>query len=169
LRDAELRLAQAQARPNIALSLGIRRFEESGDSALVAGFSMPLAIHDRNQGAIREARVRRLQSEAELEAARVRARGTLFALYQEMRAARERAEALRNEAVPQARTALEQTQDGYQRGRFSFLELITSQQDLLGLREAAIDAAADYHRLLAELERITSEPLTTQDLEAPLP
>jgi cobalt-zinc-cadmium efflux system outer membrane protein len=86
-----------------------------------------------------------------------------------MLAARERAEALRNEAVPQARTALEQTQDGYQRGRFSFLELVTSQQDLLGLREAAIDAAADYHRLLAELERITSEPLTTPDLEAPLP
>jgi cobalt-zinc-cadmium efflux system outer membrane protein len=169
LRDAELRLAQAQARPNIALSLGIRRFEESGDSALVAGFSMPLALYDRNEGGIRQAKVRRLQSDAELKAARVRARGTLFAIYQEMRAARERAEALRNEAVPQARTALEQTQDGYQRGRFSFLELITSQQDLLGLREAAIDAAADYHRLLAELERIASEPLTTPDLEAPLP
>lgn len=169
LRDAEVSLAKAQSRPNIALSLGVRRFEENGDSALVAGFSMPLGIFDRNEGGIREARARRLQSEAELAAARVRARGTLFALYQEMLAARERAEALRNEAVPQARTALEQTQDGYQRGRFSFLELVTSQQDLLGLREAAIDAAADYHRLLAELERITSEPLTTPDLEAPLP
>ena len=41
--------------------------------------------------------------------------------------------------------------------------------DLFALNEAAIDAAADYHRLLAELERLTSEPLTTQDLEAPLP
>jgi cobalt-zinc-cadmium efflux system outer membrane protein len=169
LRDAELRLAQAQTRPNIALSLGVRRLQESGDSALVAGFSMPLAFYDRNQGAIREARARRAQSDAELLAARTRAQGTLFALYQEMRAARERADALRNEAVPQATTALEQTQIAYERGRFSFLELITSQQDLLALREAAIDAAADYHRLLAEIERITSEPLTTQDLEAPLP
>lgn len=169
LRDAELRLAQAQTRPNIALSLGVRRLQESGDTALVAGFSMPLAFYDRNQGAIREARARRAQSDAELLAARTRAQGTLFALYQEMRAARERADALRNEAVPQATTALEQTQIAYERGRFSFLELITSQQDLLALREAAIDAAADYHRLLAEIERITSEPLTTQDLEAPLP
>lgn len=169
LRDAELRLAQAQARPNLALSLGVRRLEESNDTALVAGFAMGLPVFDRNQGAIREARVRRVQSEAELEAALVRIRGTLYAAYQEMTAARESAESLRNDAIPQAQTALEQTQSGYERGRFSVLELLTAQQELLVLREAAIDAAAEYHRLLAELERVTSEPLTTNDLEAPLP
>lgn len=169
LREAELRLAQAQARPNLAFSLGVRRFEESNDNALVAGFSMPLPVFDRNQGAIREARVRRAQTDAELQAALTRARGTLYAVYQEMATARERAESLRNEAVPQAQTALEQTQSGYERGRFSFLELLTAQQELLALRAAAIDAAADYHQLLAELERVTSEPLTTNDIEAPLP
>lgn len=169
LREAELRLAQAQARPNLALSLGVRRLEESSDTALVAGFSMPLPMFDRNQGAIREARVRRAQTDAEWQAALTRARATLYAIYQEMTAARERAESVRNDAVPQAQTALEQTQAGYERGRFSFLELLTAQQELLGLREAAIDAAADYHRLLAELERVTSEPLTTTDFGAPLP
>jgi cobalt-zinc-cadmium efflux system outer membrane protein len=169
LREAELRLAQAQARPNLAFSLGVRRLEDSSDTALVAGFSMPLPLFDRNQGAIREARVRRVQTDAQLQAALVRARATLYAVYQEMTAARERAESLRNDAVPQAQTALEQTQSGYERGRFSFLELLTAQQELLALRAAAIDAAAGYHRLLVELERITSEPLTTNDLEAPLP
>ena len=169
LRDAELRLAQAQARPNLAFSLGVRRFEESNDTALVAGFSMPLPMFDRSQGAIREARVRRAQSTAERDATLLRARGTLYAIYQEMTAARERAESIRKEAVPQAQTALDQTQSGYERGRFSFLELITAQQELLELRGAAIDAAADYHRLLTELERVTSEPLTTNDIEAPLP
>lgn len=169
LRDAELRLAQAQARPNLALSLGVRRLEESNDTALVAGFSMPLPVFDRNQGAIREARARRAQSDAQLQAALVSVRGTLYAVYQEMVAARESTESLRNEAIPQAQIALEQTQSGYERGRFSFLELLTAQQELLELRGAAIDSAADYHRLLAELERITSEPLTTNDIEAPLP
>ena len=74
LREAELRLAQAQARPNLAFSVGVRRLEESSDNALVAGFSMPLPVFDRNQGAIREARVRRAQSDAELQAALTRAR-----------------------------------------------------------------------------------------------
>lgn len=169
LRDAELQLARAQVRPNIAISVGVRNFSDTGDNALVAGFSMPLAVLDRNQGAIRVARARRAQSDAELSASKTRVLGTLYALYREIGAARERATALRNVALPQARDALTQTQSGYERGRFSFLELLTTQQELLALSEAAIDAAADYHRLLAELERLTSEPLTTEDLEAPLP
>lgn len=169
LRDAEVRLAQAQVKPDVTFSVGVRNFRDSGDNALVAGFSMPLAVHDRNQGGIREARARRAQSDAQLAASKTRLMGTLFSLYREAVAARERAEALRNEAVPQARDALTQTQSGYERGRFSFLEMLTSQQDLLSVSEAAIDAAADFHRLLAELERLTSEPLTNQDLEAPLP
>lgn len=160
LRDAELRLARSQARPNLSFSLGVRRFEESNDTALVAGFSMPLPVYDRNQGAIREAQVRVTQTEAVRNAARVRARAALFGLYQEMGAARARVETLRNDALPQAQLALDQTRNGYDRGRFSFLELVTVQEELLALRSAAIDAAADYHLLLAEIERLTSAALT---------
>ena len=58
LRDAELRLARAQARPNVVFGIGMRRFEETNDTALVAGFSIPLPMSDRNQGAIREAEIR---------------------------------------------------------------------------------------------------------------
>lgn len=169
LRDAELRLARAQTRPNIAFSVGLRRFEETGENALVAGFSMPLPVFDRNQGGIREARARRAQVDAARQASMNRVMGTLYALYREALAAKDRALALRDQALPQARDALAQTQSGYERGRFSFLELLTSQQDLLELSEAAVSAAADHHRLIAEVERLTSEPLTTQDIEAQLP
>ena len=120
---------------------------------------MPLGVNDRNQGAIQEAKVRLTQSEAQRDAARVRARASLFSLYQEMNAARERVDIVRNEAIPQAQQAVDQTASGYERGRFSFLELVSVQEELLALRAAAIDAAADYHRLRAEIERLTSEPL----------
>lgn len=169
LREADTRLALAQARPNLTFSLGVRRFELGGDTALVGGFSMPLPVSDRNRGAIREAQVRRFQSDAERAAAFVRARAGLFALYQQVNAARIRSEVLRGEAIPQAQTALEQSQYGYDRGRFSFLELVTAQQDLLDLQQAAIDAAADHHRLLAEIERLTSEPLSVALPQEPLP
>lgn len=169
LRDAEVRLAQAQARPNLTFSLGVRQFHDGNDTALVGGFSIALPVSDRNRGAIREAQVRRAQFNAERDAAFVRARAGLFGLYQQVNAARVRSDTLRSEAIPQAQTALEQSQYGYDRGRFSFLELITSQQELLGLQEAAIDAAADHHRLLAEIERLTNEPLTQALLEPRAP
>lgn len=160
LREAELALARAQARPNLTLSVGVRRLEESDEGALVAGFSMPLPVSDRNQGAIREAQIRVEQNEALREAATLKLRASLGALYQELQASRVRVETLRSDAIPQAQLALDQTRSGYERGRFSFLELTSAQQDLLELQSAAIDAAGDYHRLLAQLERVTSAPLT---------
>jgi outer membrane protein, heavy metal efflux system len=160
LRDAELRLARAQARPNIAFSLGVRRFEESNDTGLVAGFSMALPTSDRNQGAIREAHARLAQSHALREAAQLRIRASLFALYQELTATRARVDSLRADAVPQAQLALDQMRAGYERGRFSFLELAAAQEELLALRSAEIDAAADYHRLVGEVERLTGAALT---------
>jgi cobalt-zinc-cadmium efflux system outer membrane protein len=169
LRDAELQVVRAQARPNLTFSLGVRRLETTDDLALVAGVSAPLPMYDRNQGVIREAQSRRVQSDRELEAAMVRLRSTLQATYEEMTASRETVEALRAEAIPQATVALDQVKNGYERGRFSFLELASAQQELLGLRASVLDAAADYHRLLAELERLTSESLTTELIEGALP
>jgi cobalt-zinc-cadmium efflux system outer membrane protein len=161
LRDAELRLERAQSRPNLTLGVGVRRLGESGDAALVAGFSMPLQFYDRNQGRIREAELRREQTDAGKEAALVRVRAVLHSLYRELGATRARFETLRADALPFAQQALEQTQYGYERGRFSYLELATAQQELLGLRVAVIDAAADFHRVLAEVERLTGEPLAS--------
>lgn len=169
LREAELRLAQAQARPNLTLGLGLRRYEGSNDTALVAGFSIGLPLFDRNQGNIAEAAARRAQSQAQERAARIRARATLYGLFQQVRASRRQLTTLQRDALPQAQAALEQTQTGYDRGRFSYLELATAQQDLLALRTAVIDAAADAHRLTAEIERLTNEPVatTSQDFRTP--
>jgi cobalt-zinc-cadmium efflux system outer membrane protein len=159
LRDAEVHLARAQSRPNLTFGIGVRRFSRTGDAALVAGFSIALPLSDRNQGAIREAEVRRAQTDATRGAAFVRARAAIYGLYQELLASRSRLETLRNDALPQAQQALGQTQSGYERGRFSYLELATAQQEQLELRAAIIEAAADYHRVLAEIERLTGEPL----------
>ena len=158
-REAELRLAQAQARPSLTLSLGVRR-EGTGNGALVAGFSMPLRLFDRNQGVIRENQVRLDQTGAQRRAAALRIDATLYALYQQLLAAESRTQVLREQAIPAAEAALRQTQVGYERGRFSYLELATAQQDLLTLQGAAISAAADFHRLQTEIERLTGEPLS---------
>lgn len=159
LRDAEVRLAQAQARPNLSVSVGMRRLEATGDMALVAGVSMPLRVSDRNQGNIQAAEYRRAQTLAEEHAARIQAQATLFNLYQQITTLRDRVKVLREAAIPQSQQVLQQVQYGYERGRFSYLELLAAQSELLELQSAAIDAAADSQRLLAEIERLTSEPL----------
>jgi len=161
LREAELKLAQSQARSDLNASAGVRRLQASNDYALVAGISMPLPFANRNQGAIQEAQVKRAQLRVQSRAALIHAQTTLYRLYQQIRFSQEEVLQLRNIAIPQAEAAVDQTRDGYERGRFSYLELATAQQDLFGLQRAAIDAAADSHRLLTELERLTRESLAT--------
>src|SRR5690606_35132373 len=94
LRDAQLQLARAQARPDLTLSLGARQMQASGDAALVAGFSMALPWSNRNQGAIGEAQARLTQSQAQQAAAQLQARSTLLALHQQMAAAATRVDIL---------------------------------------------------------------------------
>lgn len=159
LREAELQLALARARPSLKLTAGVRRLEEGDDTALVAGVSIPLPLFDRRQGRRAEARVRIAQTEADRTAALVEARATITALHGELRVARDEVEALRGELVPQAKRALAQTRAGFERGRFSYLELASAQQDVLDTQRAAIEAAGTVHRLHTEIERLTGEPL----------
>jgi cobalt-zinc-cadmium efflux system outer membrane protein len=159
LRDAELRLARARRTPDVIIAAGVRRFVETGDNAFVLSFSVPLPVADRNQGAIAESRLRFEKASADRPAALLDAQARLFALYQELLQARAEFETLETRLVPLARAALEQTVSGYERGRFSYLEVAEAQRELTDLQHAQIEAAASYHLVLSEIERLTSEPL----------
>lgn len=159
LRDAQWQLAKSQAKSDMTVGAGLRRFEETDDTGLVVNFSMPLPLANPYRGSIREAAVRREQVDVEKQAAFIAAQADLFAFYQSLQFARTEVSQLKSQLIPQAQAALEQTQDGYARGRFSYLELADTHRELLELQRAAISAAATYHRTLAEIERLTREPL----------
>ena len=160
LRESELRLAQVQATPNVTIGAGVRRFQETGDSALLVNLAVPLPVFDRNQGNIQEADAKRSRIAFDERAAYVEARSVLFELYQDFQATQRETRALRETIIPQAEQALAQTESGYQRGRFSYLELVNVQRELVDSQRSAIKAAANAHRLAAEIERLTGEPLT---------
>lgn len=159
VHEAELALARARARPGVKLSAGVRRLDESDDVALVAGVSLPLPLFDRRQGERAESRARIEATEARRSAAYSRSRATLFALRAELDLARTEVEILRGEVVVEAERALEQIRSGFERGRFSYLELASAQQDVLDATGSAIDAAADFHRLRGEIERLMGGPV----------
>lgn len=159
LRDAEWRLALAQAKSDITVGIGLRHFEATDANGFVLNFSMPLAFSNRNQGAIREASIRRDQVQVQQQAALITTQANLFAFYQQLQFAHDTVTTLRTQLIPQADIALQQTRDGYERGRFSYLEFTEAQRELLALQREAISAAATYHRVLAEIERLTATPL----------
>jgi outer membrane protein TolC len=67
------------------------------------------------------------------------------------------AELTRDKLVPIAEKAYVLSQEGYSAGRYSWVELITSQQHLAEIRVRQIEALRDAHSARAELYRFMNE------------
>ena len=153
-RDADLRVAESKQRNHFTVSAGVRRLQEDGDTALVAGFSLPLFGARAAQPAIAEARALRAGIEGEAAAARLKAETRLFELVQERRHSITEAEMLRDKVLPQMEEALKQTEYAWQRGRYSTLEWVDAQRERVEVQRALIEAAANAHLFSAEIERL---------------
>jgi cobalt-zinc-cadmium efflux system outer membrane protein len=159
LRDAELRVAEAHARTDLTVRAGVRMLHDTNDEALVFGVTMPLNSASRARGEIAAVRAEREQTTAEREAHRVRVEAQLFELFQELRHSITEADVLRTDVLPEMQAALEATRYAFERGRYSYLEWVDAQRELVEVERALIDAAANAHLYRTEIERLTGEAL----------
>ena len=158
-RQASLEMEKTKRIPDITISAGYRRLQETDDNALVLGLTVPLPLFHRNQGAILEERYRLAKSEVERRAAEVRVMASLNEAYRQFSTSHAEVTALKAEALPAAQSAFDAISDGYRLGRFSYLELLDAQRTLFEGRERFLQALADYHKGGANLEQLIGEPL----------
>jgi cobalt-zinc-cadmium efflux system outer membrane protein len=158
-RLAELALERAERVFDITLSVGVKRFEESGDYAFTMGLGLPLPIFDRNQGGVGEARSRLAQSEQQTKAARVRIATALSESYEALASARDEANSLAHRVVPAAGEAFEAARRGYRQGKFGYLEVLDAQRTFAQTTARLLDAQARYHRAAALVESLTGTRL----------
>lgn len=161
VHEAELRLAEARARADLSLMAGIRRLQRTRDQAFVVGVTLPLGSAARARSAAAEVAARRDETVAEREAYRIRVEAELFALYQELLHSITEAEALRDHIVPEMEAALEGTREAFERGRYSLLEWVDAQRELVAVQRELIESSADAHLYVAEIERLTGESLSS--------
>lgn len=190
-RDARFALERARRVPNPSVELGLRREGFSGRSAsrfgsdtdgalsfsqtaieperdaeysIVLGFAVPLPIFDRNQGNIAEAEAlvskaaeeRRLTA-VTLHAGLVEAREAAAAAYDELKT-------LEDEVLSKAAETLEKTREGYELGKFGYLDVLDAQRTVFDGQLARLDALARYHGATFEIERLTGlAPNQTQE------
>lgn len=161
LRDAELRLASSQRKPDVTLAAGVRQLQDSDDQAFVASLSVPLFSGRRAESYVAEARANRELVDAERHVAEVKAEAMLYELHQQLTRAVLEARTLKDDIQPRSAEALKETEYAYARGRYSYLELVDAQREYLAVQATLIESAANAHTLRAEIERLTNAPLTT--------
>jgi len=153
---ARRRVAEASAKPDVNVSLGVRRLEALDDQGLVLSVSVPLGGKPRAALAVAEADAQLAALAARREAQRAEGHQDLFEKYQELRHARTEFDMLRTRILPKAEQALAFTRRGFEAGRFSFVAVAQAQRKLFELRERSVEAAVRYHTRLVEIERLTT-------------
>ncbi len=151
--ELELDLAKAERIPDMAFEFTAGRDPE-GDTILEGGLEIPLPIFNRNQAKIARAEIRIRKSELEIQVARNGLLVRLTEAYRTFVAAQERATIYRDEILPKAQKALDQTQEGYRLGKFGHLDLLDAQRTLADARFADAAVVAELNLAATELEML---------------
>lgn len=139
-RSAEQKLARSAAIPDVTVSAGFRRFEETGDEALIAGVSVPLPLFDRGRDTARASALRGEVASLNRAATQQQLLARQRAAISARRAAQTRLDITRETALPAAEAAYEAAVSGYQIGRFDLTTTLNARTALLDARLAVIDA-----------------------------
>lgn len=156
--QARVALARALAVPDLTLSLGLRQFQQSDDTAMLAGVSLPLPLFDRNQGGIAAAGAALNQNRYRQQAALARSRTALANSHAALVAAQGQARVLREQVLPAAQRAFEAAELGYQVGKFDYLTVLDAQRTLFEVRGQYLEALTAAQLALAELDRLAPAP-----------
>lgn len=145
---------RARRTPDVTVTVGAKRDAELGRTQAVIGFSLPLPLADRNQGSLLEALRREDQAREALTATSLKLQADVAAAAERLRASREQARLLADDALPVAQTAYDTALKGYELGKFAFLDVLDAQRSLVQLRRQQLQHTADAHRAAADLARL---------------
>ena len=168
LADARVRLAQANGRVNLDLSVGIVQLQSSRDQALMFDMAMPIPLSNPNRGGIAQARAAMALDTEKAELTRKQLQAGLLAEQLRLVNTTDYALLLTEQLIPQAKKLLKDTEAAYHQGRYSVLQLADAQAQLFLLeRERLQTHVLAYHQIL-ELERITGQTLVPTGQETDL-
>jgi outer membrane protein, heavy metal efflux system len=161
-RQAELDIENSKAVPDLTLSGGYRRLEQTDDNALVFGVTVPLNWFNRNQGGIAKARHRLSKAEEEKKAAALRMQEALLQAHSEVSFSHAKVISIKSEVLPGAKKAFDAISEGYRFGKFGLLDVLDSQKTFFQVQSQYLDALANYHNAVTDVKRLTGAGFSVQ-------
>lgn len=149
-------LERANGVPDPRLVAGLVEIPSAKDRALVVGVSLPIPVFNANRGNIDRARGELSRTEQLGRDAALSLGADLTRAQQQMDSAYVQAQALKTQILPSAQEGFKLAREGYEQGRFPYLEVLDAQRSLFGAKQQQIAALKAYHTARAVLERLTA-------------
>ena len=158
-REALLDGERAKRFPDFTVGAGVKRIQETRENLPLFTLSMPIPLFDRNQGNMQEALHRLGKARDENASTVTRLQAELGQTYERLMAVEMEIKTLRDELLPGAKSAFDAATKGYQLGKFGFLDALDAQRTLFQSNQQYVRALAEYHRTIADIERLVGGPL----------
>ncbi len=167
IREARLQLARSEVRADLDWQIGVRRLQETDDTALVGSVSMPLGASRRAEPEIRAADAELASLEIEREAKGLSLYSTLAEAHGRYRVAQVEVQRLQDDVLPKLAKAEAAAERAYGAGAISYLEWAQLQSERTNARKQQLDAALEAQRALIEIQRLTGQAFVATSAGAP--
>jgi cobalt-zinc-cadmium efflux system outer membrane protein len=159
-QQARVDLVHARRIPDLTLDLAYRRIGDI-ENTMDIGVRMPLALFDRQQGALSEAQSALVEAEALAQAREHELQLDLHAAYRTLTRALDQVTRLRQDILPRAERVLNITETRYTTGDVSLSELLPVRRDWTKLRLDYLDALHDMKQAWAALSSYMQGSIST--------
>lgn len=153
-RQALSELEQSKRVPDVTVSAGVKRANESQRNMLLLGISVPLPVFDRNQGNLLEALKLEDKARDELQATTVRLHSEVAQAHDRLSTISAEVQSLQADVLPGSKSAYDAATIGFENGKFSFLEVLDAQRTYFTAKSQYLKALAEAHRAAAEIDRL---------------
>lgn len=140
--------------PDLNVQLGARHFSDDKQNAAVLAASALLPVRNRNQGRVISANAQFSAALKDLKNTHLQLNQELYTAFLQAQQARFEADLVTKKMLPLARQAVEVAQEGYHRGRYTYIELSTALSTLFEEEKHYQEAHADYHKALIRINAI---------------
>lgn len=153
-REASLGLEKAQRIPDLDVSVGSQYDASARERVNLVGLSMPLPLFNRNQGNVLSAARRADQARDLRNATELRLRTETRQALEQWNTARGEVQSFNQTILPAAQRAVDSATQGFEMGKFSFLDVLDAQRTLIGARTQYLAAVAQTTDAWVRIERI---------------
>lgn len=137
--------------PDLNLQLGGRHFSDDGSNAAVMSAFAEVPVYNRNQGKILTAEAQYTQTAHAYQGTRLDVRQNAYNAFLQALQSHYEAGLVTDSLLPLARKSITLAQEGYQMGRYTYIELFTALNTLYEEERHYQQAHADYHKALIQL------------------
>jgi len=154
-RKAIINFEESKAIPDLTVSAGVRRLNETNANTFLVGASLPLPIFNRNQGAIQEAKIRLDKKKIEFNNVKNKLTLQLNVYYNKLKMLLTSAEKIKIESIPIAENAFQIINEGNLVGRYTILDVLDSQRTLFEIQNQYIKILSDINITVIKIEGLT--------------